>query len=388
MRKLIYYFIILLLAVWIGLKIAADPGYLLVAYHKTTVEMPLWLAVVGILILFFILYITLRIISNILSLGARIRAWSRTRRVRRAWMRTHRGLIELAAGEWKQAEKDLIRAASNTNTPIINYIGAARAAQSDGAILRRDEYLGKIQVKGKLLELARGLTQAQLQLRQHQYEQALATLQQLQQIAPKHNPILQLLKQTYLHLEDWGSLEILLPRLEKYGVLRGSQLEKLQLKIYEGLLKSAGEGISLVWSRVPKYLRQSAVLLNIYIPSLSKKDSDEAEELLRSALQKHLNAVLLNHYGLIESTHKEKQLQIAEGFLKEHPKNAALLLTLGRLCVKNELWGKARSYFEASIGFSHRSETYQELGKLLERLGDQQKAMEYYRSGLALVNEQ
>jgi len=379
MRKLLYYFIVLLIAVWGGLKIAADPGYLLVAYQKVTVEMPLWLAVLGILGLFFALYFLLRMISNILSLGAKIRAWSRTRRVRRAWQRTHRGLIALSAGDYKLAEKELVRAAPYTDTPIINYLGAARAAQSQQSTTRRDEYLSKISVRGKLNELALGMTQAKLQYQSRQYEQALATLQRLQQIAPKHKPLLNLLKKIYLRLGDWGSLEILLPQFK--------DSEKLSLQVYAGLLKSANgsqNSENLVWNRIPKYLRSSPLLLNIYIPRISKNKPEDAEALLRASFDNGLDPSLVHHYGLIESTQKEKQLKVLESFLKAHPKNPDLLLALGRLCVKNELWGKARSYFEASLGLSARAESYQSLGELLEKLGESQKAMECYRKGLSL----
>lgn len=387
MKKLLFYFIILLISVWVGLKIAADPGYLLIAYQKVTVEMPLWLAVLGVLGIFFILYFTFRIISNIRSLGERIQSWSQTRRSRRAWARTHRGLILLAAGEWRQAEKDLIRAASRSDTPILNYLSAAYCAQAQHAISQRDEYLGKIKPAGKTQTLALGLTQARLQLREHQYEQALATLQQLQQIAPKHQLVLKLLKQIYLHLEDWSSLEILFPQLEKQEILPENLLEKLQIKIYSHLLKSSGEGASIVWSRIPKKLKQSPALLNIYIPIASQKSSDDAEEILRAVLQKNPDDQLLIQYGLIESSHKEKQLLTAENFLKNYPKDAVLLLTLGRLCVKNQLWGKARSYFEASLGIVPSPKTYQALAELLEQLGETQQAMECYKKGLAAVSQ-
>lgn len=62
-----------------------------------------------------------------------------------------------------------------------------------------------------------------------------------------------------------------------------------------------------------------------------------------------------------------------------------LLLALGRLSLRNRLWGKARSYLEASIGASPRSAAYGELGRLLEQLGEQEAAREHYRKGLELL---
>lgn len=367
MKTLTFYFFLLLFAVWGGLKIAADPGYLLISYQKNTIEMPVWFAAIGIILAFFLFYFLLRLFSNIRSIGARFRAWNRQRRVRRAWQRTHRGFIALAAGEWKLAESDLVRAAAYTDTPILNYLAAATAAQAQSEITQRDAYLAKINVKGKLPELAVGLTQAKLQLEQQQYEQALATLQQLQHIAPKHKPVLLLLKQTYLHLHDWASLEILLPQLEKQKILDSHNLYKLQIKIYSGLLNSAAQqksdSIALVWQRIPKDLKLDPALFNLYLPYITHKDAKEAENIIQDSL----------HH--------------AENLLKQKPQDPHLLFTLGDLCMKSQLWGKARSYFEASLGLLPQAMTYFELAKLFEQLGETDKATDTYRRGLALCSQ-
>jgi HemY protein len=387
MKKLIFYFIVLLASVWVGLKIAADPGYLLIDYQKVTVEMPLWLTLIFLILFFTVFYFILRTISNVRSLRSRFLSWSRSRRVRRAWQRTHRGFIALLAGDWKLAEKDLVRAAPSMDHPILNYLAAAYCAQAQQAISTRDEYLGKIVPKNKLTELALGLSQAQLQLQQHQYEQALAKLQQLQQTSPKHKMILKLLKKTYLKLADWGSLEILLPQLEKQNILTEAQLEKLSAKVYSGLLKNTTQlnDASLIWSRIPKSLRYSPELLLIYIPMLSIKNPDEAENIVRASLDKNLHSSLLTLYGQLDTSQNDKQLHYIEKFLKTHPDNPVLLLTLARLCVKNELWGKALSYFQASIGLSPNIQSYLEQGQLLEKLGETQKATESYKQGIIIT---
>jgi HemY protein len=57
---------------------------------------------------------------------------------------------------------------------------------------------------------------------------------------------------------------------------------------------------------------------------------------------------------------------------------------LGRLCLYNQLWGKARSYLQTSIAILPAPETYMELGKLHEQLGSTEAALEWYRQGLIL----
>ncbi|MFQ5936992.1 MAG: heme biosynthesis protein HemY, partial [Acidiferrobacterales bacterium] len=76
------------------------------------------------------------------------------------------------------------------------------------------------------------------------------------------------------------------------------------------------------------------------------------------------------------------QLETAEGWLSTRPDNPSLLLTLGRLSLQNELWGKARSYLESSAQRRPTAQTYRELAALMERLDEPDKALDYYRRGL------
>src|SRR5690606_7394532 len=61
------------------------------------------------------------------------------------------------------------------------------------------------------------------------------------------------------------------------------------------------------------------------------------------------------------------------------------LLAAARLCLRNELWGKARSYLETVVAIRPTPEAYQEYGRLLTRLGEDDAAAEAWRAGLSLV---
>lgn len=63
-------------------------------------------------------------------------------------------------------------------------------------------------------------------------------------------------------------------------------------------------------------------------------------------------------------------MQLAESWLKQAPQDAQLLLCLGRLCLRNQLWGKAREYLEASLQFARQADTCIELARLLASQGD------------------
>jgi len=50
---------------------------------------------------------------------------------------------------------------------------------------------------------------------------------------------------------------------------------------------------------------------------------------------------------------------------------------LGRLAMRNELWGKAREYFDTSIEVAPQAEAHGELARLLKCLGEEQLADEH-----------
>lgn len=391
MKWLLIFLGLLLFFVILGLKIQADPGYVLLAYHQWTIETPLWMAVTLILLAFILFYASFRFMGQLSTMAMRWRLWFQQRKSRRAQARTSQGLIALAEGHWKRAETNLIKGAQNAELPLINYLSAARAAQELGEEEKRDEYLHKAHMAMPAAEIAVGLTQAQLQVNEQQLEQALATLRRLQDLSPKHPHVLKLLQKIYFDLQDYVSLETLLPSLKKAKVLNEKEYEALQKQVFVGLLQQATahgalEEVQAIWDRIPRMFQQVPTILLIYVRYLVKQgQNEEAEALLQAALKKEWDEALVQEYGLIKSHDLDKQLKVAELWLKVHPDSASLLLSLGRICIYNQLWGKARHYLETALSLTPTPEGYCVLAQLLEQMHETSQAAECYRKGLLLA---
>lgn len=382
--------VVLIVAVFVGLAVGRDPGYLLIAYHNTTIEAPLWLGVVAVLIVYLIFYIVLEMLHAGFQLKSLVSAYGLRRKQRAARARTNQGLIELAEGHWAEAEKLLTRGAAHADTPLLNYLSAAKAAQEQGADKRRDRYLGLAHQVTAKADVAVGLTQAQLQLNHGQFEQSLATLQHLRKMAPKHPFVLKLLKRIYLQLKDWEKLQYLLPDLKRHKVTTKVELHDLEALIFQQrLLQYEAQGkidacIGL-WENAPREYHYLPSFVRSYVDILLQHQKHEdAELVLRAAIKKQWDETLIEQYGLVHGPVPAKQLAFAEQSLKEHHNHPTLLLTLGRLSVSNQLWGKAERYFESSLALDKRPETYAELGRLLEKLDRKEQSAECFRKGLVL----
>jgi HemY protein len=383
-------FLVLLAVVLLTLMVQQDNGYVLIGYGQRTVEGSLaFFSLLG-LVFFLLLHISLRFLSRLWHMPERVAEWRLKRRKQRAHHSLTRGLVQLAEGRWKVAERHLVRHAEQSETPLINYLAAARAAQLQGAHDRRDDYLHLAHESMPAADVAVGLTQAELQLAHQQYEQALASLMHVRSLSPKHSYVLKLLKKLYENLGEWQKLEEILPDLRRRRVIDDKDLQALEARVYRERLKQKSDSIeSLVyyWQTIPKELRQDQSMLTEYCRMMLLLDAgSRVEPLIANALNRQWNSELVVLYSQIELNDPSHQLVLAEGWLKQHQEDAVLLLSLARLSLKNKLWGKARSYLEASIAIAPSPESYQQLGLLLERMGEADKAMACFRSGLGLAS--
>ena len=197
---------------------------------------------------------------------------------------------------------------------------------------------------------------------------------------------LRLLARAYRGQQDWSGVVALLPRLKKRRVLDVGELAELVGQVYLGLLTSADpEQLKQAWSGLPADQRKQVVLIECYGRLLLESGDDlEAEKVLTKAIKRSWDGRLVAQYGRIRGRDPARRLKQAEAWLKSHPEDASLMLCLGRLSLRNDLWGKARDYFEASHRMQPSAETCAELARLLFSLGEREKSAQYYREGLLL----
>lgn len=394
-RTFLLLMVAILLAALLGLAIADNAGYVLIAYKGFRYESTFWifLALGGGLLA--TLYALRRLLGLMSASGRLVNPWSGRNRQRRALQAAERGFLELAAGRWSHALRLLQRAAAQGQQSLVAYLGAARAAHELGEHEQSDALLREALEREPKAAVAVGLLQAELQIERGQDEQALAALLRIREQHPRHPRVLRLLPDVYERLQDWQGLCQLLPDLQRQQTLKPAALTELELRARCALLEQAaqrGAGDLAVlreaWQQLPQALRQQPGLLARYAGLLrggGAQAEAEAEELLRGALNRAFEPQLVSLYGLLQGRDLTRQLAAAEGWLKQHGSDAALLLALGRLSLRNRLWGKARDYFERSLAAGRSPEACLELARLLERLGEHARSQQVLQQGVNLL---
>ena len=389
MKRVVFYFLVLLFAVWLGVVMHRNPGYVLIAYHNISVETSLWFAVIVLVFLFLGFYTLLRFGAGIYAITSYVGQWFGNRRRRRAHAQTVLGLYDLVEGNWANSEKKLLRSAKHSDMPLVNYLAAAFTAERQHAFKRSDSYLKLAQKIAKDRPIALGLAQARAQIDNRQWEEAGVLLQQLHKLQSKNIFVLQLLQQVYLALKDWRGLERLLPMFRKRRVFGFDEIDQLELRIYSELLLigSRNHTIANTWDNMSGHLQKKPALVAIYAEYLLGNNKvEDAEAILKIVLRKILDEKLLKLYARLQSTQPIKQLMRAEEWLKDNLENAGLLLCLGRICRQQKLWGKARHYLERSARLAPTLDVYVELAKIMEEQGDLQGALDFYAKGVRFLD--
>jgi HemY protein len=359
----------------------ADPGYVVINFRGYVVEMSVpvlaGLAVALVLVVW--------LIRKLIVAPRRLGEAAGRYRSARSGKKLTKGMIAVAEGNFSRGEKMLGRAASTSDSPLFNYLQAARAAHLQGQDNRRDEWLRLAYKETPEAANAILLTQAEFQLDRGQSEQALATLRRLEEDSRNHAHALALMGRLYFKLEDWASLADLLPRLRKNTQLEPETLDRWTIRVHQQALDSAAdvEVLDQAWKGVARKLRSDLTLLIAYYEGLVRLGlHDRAEKELAAALRTDWRGPLVRLFGLVEATDTTKQLKRAEGWLKNHGEDPDLLLAAARLCLRNELWGKARSYLETVITMRPTPEAYREYGNLLTQMGETDAAADAYKDGL------
>ncbi|MCG8370849.1 MAG: heme biosynthesis protein HemY [Proteobacteria bacterium] len=377
--------IVVLIAAALGTSyLLGSDGYVVISFRGYLIEMS-----VTVLVGFFIAFVlAVWLIRRIVQAPRRLGEAAGRYRAARSGQKLTRGMIEVAEGNLARGEKLLARAASTSDSPLFNYLQAARAAHLQGRDERRDEWLRLAYRETPEAANAVLLTQAEFQLERGQHEQALATLRRLEEDSKDHAHALALMGRLYFRLEDWDSLGEILPRLGKNARLDPGTLDEWTTRVHVEALENAAdvEALDAAWKAVPRKLRTDVSLPEAYFRALMRVGAhDRAEKELTSALKSDWRGPLVRLFGLVEATDTTKQLKKAEGWLKDHGEDPDLLLAASRLCLRNELWGKARSYIETVIGLRPTPEAYREYGALLAQMGEADAAADAYRDGLGMV---
>jgi HemY protein len=362
----------------------ADPGYVAIRAGRWLFETTLPVFVLAVAAGYLLASALGRAFASRQRL-AQLRSERRRRRARRD---TQRGLLDLAAGQWKSAEDLLSRAAPDADSPAANYLVAARAADLLDATDRRDEWLARAEENAPEARAAALVTLAEMQMRRGQDEAALQTLEQLDASGDLNSRGLELMARLCQKLGRTAQLQLLGPRLLGAKELPEEKVNELLAQVRLAEVRAAGEqgdrpALDKAWSELPRAVRKLPQSIVTYArAAMVCQDHPGAEHVLRDLVEETGDAAATRLYGDLVLPDPLAPLERAEGWLRKRPEDPELLASCARLCLRAELFGKALSYLEASIARRPSAENSLILADLLEQIGEREQAMRCLRQAV------
>ena len=356
MRTLVW--IVALFALAAGLVVAArsNTGYALLVSPPYRIELSLNLLAILLAAGFVVVYLLVRTISGTMRLPVRVQRYRAARRREKAHGRLAEALHEFFAGRYARAEKAALES------------------------IRLGEQAGLA------ADAARIATEAELLLDDRRYQDALDALGALPR---RHTAALRYELRAQQALRNWDQVLALIGELEKRGVFDVEQAGQIRVRAQvESLKRKAHDERTLTeaWQKIParerKDTKVAAAAAQGYI---ALGVCGKAHEVIEQSLGENWDSALAVLYAECDSGDTLRRIERAENWLTREPRDAALLLVLGRLCARQELWGKAQSYLEASIAIEPSWSAHHALAQLQEKLGNAEAAHSHARESLAIA---
>ncbi|HEX5802721.1 MAG TPA: heme biosynthesis HemY N-terminal domain-containing protein [Azospira sp.] len=391
MRGLFWVLALFALAVALSMAAGLNDGYMLLVMPPWRLEISLNLALAILVGGFFLLHLLLRGVALTLALPGRVREFRERRRRAKAAGVFQEALRLLFEGRFGHALKKAAEAHAAGEAPGLAALIAARAAQRMREPGKQQDWLDRATLDDARTEAARLMLEAEMCIDGRRFEEAVAVLARLQRVAGRHIAALKLELRAQQGCGNWDEALRILRQLEKRDALAPEAVRELKLQAHrENVALRRGDVAKLraYLDRLPAAEIEPRLTQAAAEALLALGEHDAARRLIERQLEREWDASLVELYGRAEggdAADVAARLARAEAWLLQHPQEASLLVTLGRLCVRQQLWGKAQSYLEASLSVADSREAHLELARMADALGRENEANRHYRVAAGFV---
>ncbi|MBC7621860.1 MAG: hypothetical protein H7232_00565 [Aeromicrobium sp.] len=398
-RWTIWLFAMAALAVSLALAGRYGAGYTVFVIPPWRVEMSMMMFSLLVIGLGVLSYFVVRLSIAAAALPQRLRARQREREKDRLLADLHNSLSALFSGRFDDAEKLAKRAMSakdavNDGGDDLRHLAAALAAwaaHEGGNLPAALPYLASIQ--SPRAANMRDASKAYMLLAEGRAAEALPILQALAEKDATNIGVLKMKVEAEIAARAWSDVLQTLGPLKRTGLMPTAAAEQIRLNAEVELMRSRPaqrEGLMDAWRKLDTATRYQPLLVDTLAERLiSLGLGDDAAAVLEETIARRIDdewdANLVLRYADAKSESTLAQIERAETWLKQHPRDASLLATLGKLCMRQALWGKAQSYLEASIALSPSLDAHMTLARLMEQVGKPQEAMRHIKRSAELA---
>jgi HemY protein len=387
-----FLWLLFILAAAVGLAVIArfNPGNVVFFYPPYRVDLSLNFFLLLTALLFALVYFFLHAIDVTLQMPQRVVAYRRDKREREGNRALRDALKALLEGRFGHAEKAASRAADSPNNSGLAALIAAQATHRLRQPEKRDQWLGKLK-EDNSLKTARLMTTLELMVDDHKHDAALEAVEELNASGTRHLHALRWALKANQQARNWPEVLRLVRSLDKYNAIHPALSSRLREMAYGDMLSNQAhdaESIQVMWAKVPAPDKVIPFVAAHAANAFTRCGlQGEARAIVEKALAIQWDERLIRAYrqsAAAEGTPELlAQIERCEEWHAKQLVDAELSLTLGTLCLKQKLWGKAQRYLEQALSDAADNtpvrEAHLKLAQLHEALGQDEQAQSHYR---------
>ena len=394
MRALFWLLTLAALAVGLALAARYNEGYVLLVLPPWRAEVSLNLFVLAAIAGFFVIYLLARAVSHTLALPRAVAQFRQRRNQEKAALALRDAWRLLQEGRYGHAMRCAEKARPDHAGAGMLALAGWRAAHALRDAERSAQWALRVRAHDTSgLQAARLMTEAEFALEDRRFDDARAALEQFAALEGRHIAAMRLSMRAEQGLGNWREVARLVRQMEKHQALTAEQAAPIRSRaVREALhgLRDDPAGLMRYWRELDDGDRaEPSLALETARALAAAGDSRESRRVIEDALDDAWDAGLVLAYGECGQTGEPAgdvlgRIAQAEKWLQRMPRDGVLLLTLGRLCRRQQLWGKARSYLEAALAIAPSRIAHVELAQLLDQLEESALAARHYRAAAVL----
>ncbi|CAG0970871.1 Protein HemY [Burkholderiales bacterium] len=389
MRILAAFLLIAALAVGLALLARTDAGYVQFVVPPLRVEVSLFVFVLLVFGGFLALHAVMRVAAGIAAMPREVRAHRARQQLDRARAKQDAALVALLEGRYGRARQLADEALALPRSGGLPALIGARAALDMREFDAAAALLARADARVPSLDVPRLMLEAELALEQGQAVEALAKLDDLKREAGAHVAALRLSMRALNAAGRAAEVPAVVDQLVRrkvYDAEQGAMVRaSAQAEALAGLAHDAA-GLRDYWNRLAEADRVHPKVALAAASRFARLGADrDAIEILTRSLDRNWDPALVALFAECRSADAARQLETAERWLTQHSGDATLLRALGRMCERAQLWGKAQTYYEASLALDDHWRARVMLGSMLAQLGRNDEANAHLAAALRLA---
>lgn len=396
MKGLIWIIVLFLIAVGVAIGLNNYSGNVYIAVEQMLIRMNLHLFLVGLLISVCVLYFLVKIFFGLIATPGKVSRFGSSRKSRKAMENLHAAGVAFFEGRYQKAESEAAKVLENKHAGdnrILALMIAAQAADKNGDHTLRNQYLDDIATRlPAKSQLPRHLLIAESALAHHDYETANEHLQAAEKLDSHLTQLVRLQLNYALAQNDALSILDKTDKLQKANAMTETEAMKHRFVAYEDLIRQADDASSLknAIKRIPDaqktgdlcvVIAEQYEQLGLYGDAVAWVSSYYPHTQKSGLLKPFVRSV-----RYLSDAEQRRAIDIADGWLKNQPKDAQLLLNLGEMAFNKQLWGKAQSYLEASIAIKPSAPARLALAKVFDEVNASDLAAEQRKLVLSEIS--